>query len=1001
MERIIVFLTAFINIIVTAHEGISLPAAIPEYCKSDEYFDPVCVTCGKCGRTSEEQGFQTLHDGICQCRPRYYLHERIDHNSITCKPCPDEKVTSLDDRSCISCANDSFNATLGTCEPCINGIVVEEDNVQSCIPCRKGTIFDKRSGRCVSCPKGFMADVGKCVCANNTKSSGGLCLPEGNNLDSLFNVNFESGVVKRSAFFVEHIRAVLYNCKEKNNGTACQVLANMCVMLQYRLTVLEENACSEFFTYAKKHHADCRTDGKTFGPQLFYISDDTKSELFKTNVPFTYSSDPESRASRLKIIAMKYNVNGTVRGVSYLQSVELQLCKNYVNGDDLPFIFGTRVEKKCEVFLRDIWDESELVFYDLFLVGDVKGNQSEMYPIPVLIRSIIKNGEPVNKNADVSRWQLVRRFFLTDPVSGIQDSSMVIQDRRQPFAEIFRYAAEITLRIKLKKEGSPGSIYPPLLIITHAEATPKDYMKNVRVPVTFTVSYEMDQSESDQAIAISIGVLSALAFLWSSLQTWSWLRRSGKHAVDVLILGKFLIFICGNLATVFFIVVFCACLNWFIVFKNQDVVHLLLPVPDQEKFLSVYISIAFVMKALHVIHILVVQCTADVFFIDWERPRIKASASSRPSAKTSESAASNSGGKAGNESNSKLISDKIPAEAPAVSIWRTYFVANEWAEIQSLRKISLSLQLFGTLFFLKVVGFESSALASPTLKLPLSEAIVNVPYSACCRFVIGAGVFLCMASVQVVVRKLIYERFVEDKLQQYVDLCSVSNVSVFVMVTKRYGYYIHGRSAHGRADVNMKEMHELLRREEEDLCGHRGLLPNTEQQTFQMALPVGVHDQFQRLLVPLTSYSQAADRMQGVGGNLTKVDIDRVVNTYQMLNKFLSGFIEHAFKDLDYIVKDKVMLESLFDIECYEVADRGYFYNDNGHSFDSVLLFGNESTLLIFDVLLFSVIDIATSDYILAAVLTFFIGKAVQAIRQSAGRRNLVRKALVDERFLT
>lgn len=38
-------------------------------------------------------------------------------------------------------------------------------------------------------------------------------------------------------------------------------------------------------------------------------------------------------------------------------------------------------------------------------------------------------------------------------------------------------------------------------------------------------------------------------------------------------------------------------------------------------------------------------------------------------------------------------------------------------------------------------------------------------------------------------------------------------------------------------------------------------------------------------------------------------------------------FFIQSFKDLDYVVKDKVLLETLLDIECYEVADRGYFYN--------------------------------------------------------------------------
>ena len=41
-------------------------------------------------------------------------------------------------------------------------------------------------------------------------------------------------------------------------------------------------------------------------------------------------------------------------------------------------------------------------------------------------------------------------------------------------------------------------------------------------------------------------------------------------------------------------------------------------------------------------------------------------------------------------------------EAP-VSIWRTYFVANEWNEIQTTRKICPLFQIFVTLLFLKVV----------------------------------------------------------------------------------------------------------------------------------------------------------------------------------------------------------------------------------------------------------------------------------------------------------
>lgn len=70
------------------------------------------------------------------------------------------------------------------------------------------------------------------------------------------------------------------------------------------------------------------------------------------------------------------------------------------------------------------------------------------------------------------------------------------------------------------------------------------------------------------------------------------------------------------------------------------------------------------------------------------------------------------------------------------------------------------------------------------------------------------------AVVQWIFFTFIYERFVEDKIQQFVDLCSMSNISVFIMANSNFGYYIHGRSVHGRADTDLREMAEMIKREE-------------------------------------------------------------------------------------------------------------------------------------------------------------------------------------------
>lgn len=97
---------------------------------------------------------------------------------------------------------------------------------------------------------------------------------------------------------------------------------------------------------------------------------------------------------------------------------------------------------------------------------------------------------------------------------------------------------------------------------------------------------------------------------------------------------------------------------------------------------------AFALKTLQVLHMIAMQVTADVFLIDWERPR---------------GIIATSGGGA----------EKKGHDAP-VSIWRTYFVANEWNELQTLRKINKHFQIFAAVFFLVVIGFEDAATKDPS-----------------------------------------------------------------------------------------------------------------------------------------------------------------------------------------------------------------------------------------------------------------------------------------------
>jgi len=101
--------------------------------------------------------------------------------------------------------------------------------------------------------------------------------------------------------------------------------------------------------------------------------------------------------------------------------------------------------------------------------------------------------------------------------------------------------------------------------------------------------------------------------------------------------------------------------------------------------------------------------------------------------------------------------------------------------------------------------------------------------------------------------RLVYERYMRDGIHQFVDLCSMANISVFILKEARYGYYIHGRSAHGFADTDLLSIVTQLRREEDDLVGHRGLLPGSDHQTFQMMVPKALREYYDKVMSPLNT----------------------------------------------------------------------------------------------------------------------------------------------------
>ncbi|XP_047278365.1 meckelin isoform X2 [Homo sapiens] len=772
-----------------------------------------------------------------------------------------------------------------------------------------------------------------------------------------------------SEWFAKYLQSSAAACWVYANLTSCQALGNMCVMNMNSYDFATFDACG-LFQFIFENTAGLSTvHSISFWrqnlPWLFYGDQLglAPQVLSSTSLPTNFSFKGENQNTKLKFVAASYDIRGNFLKWQTLEGGVLQLCPDTETRLNAAYSFGTTYQQNCEIPISKILiDFPTPIFYDVYLEYTDENQHQYILAVPVLNLNLQHNKIFVNQDSNSGKWLLTRRIFLVDAVSG-RENDLGTQPR------VIRVATQISLSVHLVPNTINGNIYPPLITIAYSDIDIKD-ANSQSVKVSFSVTYEMDHGEAHVQTDIALGVLGGLAVLASLLKTAGWKRRIGSPMIDLQTVVKFLVYYAGDLANVFFIITVGTGLYWLIFFKAQKSVSVLLPMPIQEERFVTYVGCAFALKALQFLHKLISQITIDVFFIDWERPKGKVL-----------KAVEGEGG---------VRSATVP-----VSIWRTYFVANEWNEIQTVRKINSLFQVLTVLFFLEVVGFKNLALMDSSSSLSRNPPSYIAPYSCILRYAVSAALWLAIGIIQVVFFAVFYERFIEDKIRQFVDLCSMSNISVFLLSHKCFGYYIHGRSVHGHADTNMEEMNMNLKREAENLCSQRGLVPNTDGQTFEIAISNQMRQHYDRIHETLIRKNGPARLLSSSASTF-----EQSIKAYHMMNKFLGSFIDHVHKEMDYFIKDKLLLERILGMEFMEPMEKSIFYNDEGYSFSSVLYYGNEATLLIFDLLFFCVVDLACQNFILASFLTYLQQEIFRYIRNTVGQKNLASKTLVDQRFL-
>nr|XP_054354899.1 meckelin isoform X2 [Pongo pygmaeus] len=924
----------------------SFPFQQPEKCDNNQYFDISALSCVPCGANQSQDARGTS----CVCLPGFQMISNNGGPAIICKKCPENmKGVTEDGWNCISCP--SGLTAEGKCH-CPTGHILVERDVN-------GTLLSQAT--CELCD----GNENSFMVANALGDSTGN-FP----LRRISTARYgEVGMSLTSEWFAKYLQSSAAACWVYANLTSCQALGNMCVMNMNSYDFATFDAC-RLFQFIFENTAGLSTVHSILFwrpnlPWLFYGDQLglAPQVLSSTSLPTNFSFKGENQNTKLKFVAASYDIRGNFLKWQTLEGGVLQLCPDTETRLNAAYSFGTTYQQNCEIPISKILiDFPTPIFYDVYLEYTDENQHQHILAVPVLNLNLQHNKIFVNQDSNSGKWLLTRRIFLVDAVSG-RENDLGSQPR------VIRVATQISLSVHLVPNTINGNIYPPLITIAYSDIDIKD-ANSQSVKVSFSVTYEMDHGEAHVQTDIALGVLGGLAVLASLLKTAGWKRRIGSPMIDLQTVMKFLVYYAGDLANVFFIITVGTGLYWLIFFKAQKSVSVLLPMPVQEERFVTYVGCAFALKALQFLHKLISQITIDIFFIDWERPKGKVL-----------KAVEGEGG---------VRSATVP-----VSIWRTYFIANEWNEIQTVRKINSLFQVLTVLFFLEVVGFKNLALMDSSSSLSRSPPSYIAPYSRILRYAVSAALWLAIGIIQVMFFAVFYERFIEDKIRQFVDLCSMSNISVFLLSHKCFGYYIHGRSVHGHADTNMEEMNMNLKREAENLCSQRGLVPNTDGQTFEIAISNQMRQHYDRIHETLIRKNGPARLLSSSASTF-----EQSIKAYHMMNKFLGSFIDHVHKEMDYFIKDKLLLERILGMEFMEPMEKSIFYNDEGYSFSSVLYYGNEATLLIFDLLFFCVVDLACQNFILASFLTYLQQEIFRYIRNTVGQKNLASKTLVDQRFL-
>jgi len=618
---------------------------VPATCRADEVFDTAGVTCAPCPADASpdlevrQGGYKTL----CACdagRRTVYSGPAIDEplDFGTCQACPEGSVPSKGGKYCVQCDASQgtdwtaarVNADGTACEcatPTASSVITElgvggalltgagnSTFLQRCVMCPPGTQPDAAAMRCASCPYPKQWNGQRCICPTQLPEGARCSLTEEAWQDILergsvnFDVTFDDVrtadgaefgrqiVVENSAVLVDRLEVAASGCFEAGDRRACNELANLCVLQMHDV---DASACVLY-----QELVDMRSDEQYHETTL----DDAG---WSVSLPWLYYSGDATRYLRATDVSTRVkfegdNVGGNTPSASVLQfkmacyaldgeflgwrnfTRDFQLCGGQLKHTNSWAHFAVEYRNKCELPLNFILDLGlgQPEFVDLYF----EDGPDRLYPVPFILENIPDNNREVEEMAFL---QLTRRFFMVDPVSGIEDGASTPAAIRY----LEKFSMEVTLQASTT-QGNEGRIYPPAVRIRYGARDPSIRGAGVVNTAEFSVHYSQSEQRLEDFIdAWDYMIIAAMmgAVVVGMAKIYRFTKNqgsgSGQNGGELMVLVEFIAIVADVGSGALFAVLTAISIYWVCFFKLQSGVYTLLPLDEGEVWYRFRVSV--------------------------------------------------------------------------------------------------------------------------------------------------------------------------------------------------------------------------------------------------------------------------------------------------------------------------------------------------------------------------------------------------------------------------